>query len=420
MTFEELELLPELLCAIERANYRQPTPVQAQAIPPALQGRDVLATAQTGTGKTAAFTLPLLQRLQHRVDDRCVLRALVLTPTRELAAQIHESFDTYGAELDLWHAAIFGGVSAQPQIKLLRKGVDTLIATPGRLLDLIERDEISLKDVEFFVLDEADRMLDMGFLPDVRRVIQRLPRKRQTFFFSATMPPEIRGLAQQLLHRPVEVAVGPQSVTADGVEDQRVLFVDKENKRRLALEVLRDTSIERAVLFSRTKHGADRIARALGQAGVEVAAIHGNKSQSARVRALEAFRSGRLRVLVATDLAARGIDVQGITHIINYDLPNIPETYVHRVGRAGRAGARGTAISFCDHEERGYLADIERLIGRSLRRVEDHGFPASQAAASPRAQAPRNERPARRRTSRGSAPRGGRGARFRQAVGQQS
>ncbi len=410
MTFDELGLSPELLRALDRAEYRQPTPIQAQAIPPGLRGRDVMGTAQTGTGKTAAFTLPLLQRLDASAGDQPVLRALVLTPTRELAAQIHESVTSYGAELDLWHTVVFGGVGIQPQIKELRRGVDALIATPGRLLDLVERGAVSLDRIEFFVLDEADRMLDMGFLPDVRRVIAKLPRKRQTFFFSATMPPEIRRLAKQLLHDPAEVAVAPVSVTADGVADQRVLFVDKANKRRLALEVLADASVERALLFSRTKHGANRIVRELERGGVVAAAIHGNKSQGARVRALDAFRAGELRVLVATDLAARGIDVDGVTHIINYDLPNVPETYVHRVGRTGRAGATGTAISFCDREERAYLADIERLIGRELERVDNHGFPASEAPpAKPAAREPRTRR--QRRSGAGRSRRGGRGGR---------
>ena len=276
MTFEELGLSPELLRALDRAEYRKPTPIQAQAIPPGLRGRDVMGTAQTGTGKTAAFTLPLLQRLDASAGDQPVLRALVLTPTRELAAQIHESVTSYGAELDLWHAVVFGGVGIQPQIKELRRGVDALIATPGRLLDLVERGAVSLDRIEFFVLDEADRMLDMGFLPDVRRVITKLPRKRQTFFFSATMPPEIRRLAKLLLRDPAEVAVAPVSVTADGVADQRVLFVDKANKRRLALEVLADASVERALLFSRTKHGANRSVRELERGGVVAAAIHGN------------------------------------------------------------------------------------------------------------------------------------------------
>jgi ATP-dependent RNA helicase RhlE len=370
MTFDELELLPELMRALVRAKYRQPTPIQAQAIPPALEGRDVMGIAQTGTGKTAAFALPLLQRLHGRAGERPVLRGLVLTPTRELAAQIHESITTYGAELGLRHVVVFGGVSIRAQISALQRGADVLIATPGRLLDLVQRGDVRLKDIEFFVLDEADRMLDMGFLPDVRRVIQRLPRNRQTLFFSATMPREIRALARELLDRPVEVAVASQSVTADGVGDQRVVFVETQNKPRLALDVLEDASIERAVLFSRTKRGANRIALTLQRAGAAASAIHGNKSQSARTHALNAFRTGKLRVLVATDLASRGIDVDGITHIINYDLPDVPETYVHRIGRAGRAGATGTAISFCDRDERSSLAAIERLIGRALQPVE--------------------------------------------------
>ena len=383
MEFELLGLHPLLLAAVRAAGYREPTPIQQQAIPPALTGRDILGTAQTGTGKTAAFCLPILQRLAAGVRVGSVPRALVLTPTRELAAQIDESIATYRGNLALRHAVIFGGVSEAAQIRALRRGVDIVVATPGRLLDLMGQGEVRLDAIEVFVLDEADRMLDMGFLPDVRRITERLPQKRQTMLFSATMPPEIRGLADRWMHDPAVVAVDPPSSTAQGVEDQRVFFVDKHDKRRLLLEILADRSVKRALLFTRTKHGANRVVEHLERASVPSAAIHGNKSQAARVRALERFRAGGLRVLVATDLAARGIDVEGISHVINFDLPNVPETYVHRVGRTGRAGQSGIALSFCDDEERAFLVDIERLIGRHLVRVETHGCPPSRSLPPP-------------------------------------
>ena len=377
MKFKNLGLAPDLLRAVEDAGYDAPTPIQREAIPPALEGRDVLGCAQTGTGKTAAFSLPLLQRLDKSAGDVAALRALVLTPTRELAAQIGASFETYGKHLDLWHTVIFGGVKEKPQIKELERGIDALVATPGRLLDLMGRGFVDLSDIEIFVLDEADRMLDMGFLPDVKRVIAKLPKKRQTLFFSATMPPEIRSLADSLLDDPVSVAVAPVSSTADKI-DQRVFFVDKADKRRLLVDVLRKSEVEHTLVFTRTKHGANRVVKQLGQAGIEAAAIHGNKSQGARTRALDGFRSGTLKVLVATDIAARGIDVDGITHVINFDLPNVPETYVHRIGRTARAGASGIAMSFCQEDERPYLVDIERLIGQHIERVEDHAYPPSQ------------------------------------------
>ncbi|MFO0683136.1 MAG: DEAD/DEAH box helicase [Sandaracinus sp.] len=377
MKFEELGLLPEILSAVKKAGYETPTPIQEQAIPPALAGRDVLGCAQTGTGKTAAFSLPLLQRLDAIAGKDATLRALVLTPTRELAAQIGESLATYGADLDLYHTVIFGGVNEKPQIAEMRRGVDILVATPGRLLDLMNQGHVRLDHVALFVLDEADRMLDMGFLPDVKRVIAKLPQKRQTLFFSATMPPDIRGLADSLLHDPVSVAVTPPATTAERIE-QRVFFVDKNNKPRLLVDLLqRDEKIQHTIVFTRTKHGANRLVEQLGKSGLSAAAIHGNKSQSARERALGAFKSGQLRLLVATDIAARGIDVDGISHVVNYDLPNVPETYVHRIGRTARAGADGMAYSFCDQEEREFLRDIERLIGQHVPRVEDHRFPPS-------------------------------------------
>ena len=366
-TFDSLGLIPELLSAIERAGYERPTPIQQLAIPPALAGRDLLGCAQTGTGKTATFALPLLQHLDAIVSNKPALRALVLTPTRELAAQISESITTYGKDLKLWHTVVFGGVSDKPQIAELRRGVDLLVATPGRLIDLMGRGFVRLDDVELFVLDEADRMLDMGFLPDVRRITKALPKDRQTMFFSATMPPQIRSLAEGLLDRPVSVAVAPVSSTVDMIE-QQVFFVNKSDKRNLLVKLLRDPAVEHTLVFSRTKHGANRIVRQLEKAGIAAEAIHGNKSQSARTRALDAFRSGKLSVLVATDIAARGIDVDGVTHVINFDLPNVPETYVHRIGRTARAGASGVAWSLCDSEERPFLASIEKLIDKTIKR----------------------------------------------------
>ena len=382
VTFDELGLVPELLRALKRAGYQTPTPIQHHALPPALEGRDLVGCAQTGTGKTAAFALPVLQGLDASVDEDPQIRALVLTPTRELAAQIGDSFTTYGQYLDLWHTVIFGGVKDKPQIAELRRGVDTVIATPGRLLDLIGRGEISLAHVRFFVLDEADRMLDMGFLPDVRRIIALLPKKRQTLLFSATMPAPIRELAQTLLCDPVSVGVARESAPAEGV-DQHLYFVDKPHKPRLLVDLLRDAALQRVLVFSRTKHGANKIVRSLGHADITAAAIHGNKSQGARTRALESFRRGDIGVLVATDLAARGLDVDGISHVINFDLPNIPETYVHRIGRTARAGAEGIAVSFCDLEERPLLVDIERLLGKHIERTAHHRYPPAHKPPPP-------------------------------------
>ena len=414
MTFSELGLSRPLLDAVREAGYETPTPIQRDAIKPVLDGRDLVGCAQTGTGKTAAFALPVLQRLDPMVGDEPAIRALVLSPTRELAAQIAESFATYGKHLDLWHTVIFGGVNERPQIAELKKGVDILVATPGRLLDLLGRGLVNLSKVGIFVLDEADRMLDMGFLPDVRRVIDALPAKRQNLLFSATIPPQIRALADGMLHEPVSVAVTTISKPADRV-DQRVYFVDKANKRKLLLHVLREHRIGRSLVFSRTKHGANRIAQFLTKAGVAAAAIHGNKSQGARTRALEGFKEGKLTALVATDIAARGIDIEGITHVINVDVPNVPETYVHRIGRTARAGASGVAMSFCEAEEEPYLADIERLMRRHVDRVEGHPFvpsrpvppetdldPSGRTNARPR---PTAKPPGRRR---GAGGRGGR------------
>ncbi len=416
MTFDELALIPPIRAAVDAAGYTEPTPVQRAAIPPALEGRDVLGVAQTGTGKTAAFALPVLQHTDRWAgDDPCIL-ALIVTPTRELAAQIGDSLATYGKGLDLWHSVIFGGVSQKPQVRDLKRGVDILVATPGRLLDLIGQGHIKLDRLRLFVLDEADRMLDMGFLPDVRRIIAQLPTRRHTLFFSATMPGPIAELANTLLRNPVTVAVDPVSSAAETVE-QSVLFVDKAEKRKLLIELLRAPEIRRALVFSRTKHGANRIVRHLDRAGVKGAAIHGNKSQGARERALAGFKDGTHRVLVATDLAARGIDVRDVDHVINFDLPNVPETYVHRIGRTGRAGATGIAVSFCDIDEREYLEDIERLLGRHLERVEDHPYPPTEplpAATDLRSRAERSAAKPQKRRRRGGRPRPrGRGGRRR-------
>jgi ATP-dependent RNA helicase RhlE len=363
--FTPLGVAPKFVRAVVEAGYDTPTPIQSQTIPIVLEGHDLLGCAQTGTGKTAAFLVPLLQRLSASKGDRRV-RALVLSPTRELAAQIGQSARTYGRYSELGHTVIYGGVNQRGQERELSRSPEIVIATPGRLLDLMEQGFIDLSAVEVFVLDEADTMLDMGFIHDVRRIVAKVPKVRQTLLFSATMPAAIRELAEKILTKPKSVSVTPQATTADTVE-QAVYFVAKPDKHRLLKQLLGTPEVERALVFTRTKHGADRVARGLLQAGVEAAAIHGNKSQNARERALESFRRGTTTVLVATDIAARGIDVQGVSHVINYDLPNVAESYVHRIGRTGRAGALGQAISFCDQEEKKLLMDIERLIRRRIR-----------------------------------------------------
>ena len=354
-----------MLDALADQGYQSPTPIQAQAIPPALEGRDILGTAQTGTGKTAAFTLPIFQQLMPVATHpgKRPIRVLILTPTRELALQIDESIGLYGAHLKLNHAVIFGGVGQKPQTDALRRGVDLLTATPGRLLDLMDQGFVDLKHLTHFVLDEADRMLDMGFIHDVKKVIAKLPKKRQTLFFSATMPKEVVALSDQLLHNPVRVAVAPVSTTAETVQ-QKIFFVDQKTKRFLLRDLLQDSAeeIPSVLVFTRTKHGADRVVKDLVKAGISAQAIHGNKSQNARQNALSNFKSRHTRVLVATDIAARGIDIDELTHVINFEIPNIPETYVHRIGRTGRAGLSGVAWSFVDKEERPYLKDIQRLI----------------------------------------------------------
>ena len=377
-SFSELALIEPIARALRAENYTIPTPIQAAAIPPLLDGRDLLGCAQTGTGKTAAFALPILQRLaaDRRPAPKKGSRVLVLAPTRELALQISESFGAYGQHLGMSRAVIFGGVGQGPQVAALARGVDILVATPGRLLDLMGQGHAKLGAVEVLVLDEADRMLDMGFIRDIRQIVATLPARRQTLLFSATMPRDIAALADSMLRDPIKVSVAAPATTADNV-DQWVMFVDRENKRHLLAEMLKDPAMTRTLVFTRTKHGANRVTEQLSRMQVGAQAIHGNKSQGARQAALESFRSGRTRVLVATDIAARGIDVDGITHVVNFELPNEPESYVHRIGRTARAGARGVALSFCDREERGYLRDIERLTKTPLRVVEDHPYRAA-------------------------------------------
>jgi ATP-dependent RNA helicase RhlE len=384
--FTGLGLTSPIVRAALEEGYTAPTPVQAEVIPHVLAGRDMLACAQTGTGKTAAFVMPLLQRLTAAPNARAEIRVLVLTPTRELASQIAESIAVYGRYLDLRHAVVYGGVSQHRQEIALRAAPDFLVATPGRLQDLMKQGLVRLGCVTHFVLDEADRMLDMGFVNDVRRIASALPAARQTLLFSATMPPAIETLARSMLKEPVRVSVTPAVTTAATVE-QSVMFVAKADKRALLERVLQDTAVSRAIVFTRTKHGANRLSDQLASSGIASEAIHGNKSQNARERALEAFRKGTTRVLVATDVAARGIDIDGISHVINFDMPNVAESYVHRIGRTGRAGALGWAIAFCDRDERGLLADIERLIRRRLP-VSGGGGAAAELAPAALAPAP--------------------------------
>jgi len=383
LRFADLPLRPSLLSAVAAQGYTEPTPIQEQAIPFALQGRDLLGLAQTGTGKTAAFALPTLHRLaEGRRESRPRIRCLVLTPTRELAAQIAESFTTYGEGTNLRNAVIFGGVGQDAQVRALRSGLDILVATPGRLLDLGEQGFVDLSGVEVFVLDEADRMLDMGFLNDVRRIIKKLPPKRQTLFFSATMPPDIQSLADAILVDPARVTVTPVSSTVEKVE-QSVFFVERGDKRRLLVHLFSDAGVRRAIVFTRTKHGANKVTEHLNDSGIRAEAIHGNKSQGARERALAHFKEGSTRALVATDIAARGIDIDDVTHVINFELPNVPESYVHRIGRTARAGASGAAYSFCDAEEREFLIDIERLTKLHLTVVGEHPYRSSIPAPPP-------------------------------------
>jgi len=413
-TFADLGLAESLLKALTTEGYEVPTPVQELAIPPLLQGKDVLGVAQTGTGKTAAFALPVLQAmLGVQPRSKRKIRALVLSPTRELAAQIGDRFAAYSTELDLRHMVIFGGVNQNPQVRALRRGLDILVATPGRLLDLVGQGYIDLTEVEFFVLDEADRMLDMGFIHDIRKVLRILPKSRQNLLFSATMPGSIAELAGSFLRDAVRVEVTPETVTVERIE-QRVMFVKKADKRRLLAELIKDFDVRCGMVFTRTKHGANRLVKQLDQAGIDAAAIHGNKSQNARNKAMNGFRSGEIPILVATDIASRGIDVDGVTHVFNFDLPNEPESYVHRIGRTARAGKSGLAIAFCDESEGAYLRAIERLTGVVITVDEDHDYhdqhavPAAATARKPRRAAPpqksRNQdqkgRPPRRRRRR--------------------
>jgi ATP-dependent RNA helicase RhlE len=374
--FKSLNIIEPILKAVKEEGYTTPTPIQVQAIPIVLQGTDLLGCAQTGTGKTAAFAIPILQLLSANktYHKKRKVRSLIVTPTRELAIQIGESFKAYGRHTGLTYTVIFGGVNQNPQTSALHNGVDIVIATPGRLLDLMNQGHLTLHDVEIFVLDEADRMLDMGFIHDVKRILAALPKKRQSLFFSATILPEIIKLANTILHNPSKVSVTPDSLTVDIIK-QSVYFVDKGNKNALLVEILKDKDIKTALVFTRTKHGADKVMQNLLRHHVKAEAIHGNKAQNARQRALSNFKAQTTRVLVATDIAARGIDVDDMEYVINFEMPNVPETYVHRIGRTGRAGAKGTAFSFCDAEEKAYLRDIEKLIAQKIPIVENHPFP---------------------------------------------
>ena len=400
--FDSLSLIEPIRKALLSAKYQKPTAIQAKSIPILLDGKDILGCAQTGTGKTAAFLLPIIQKIALRpTKGKPCIRALVLTPTRELAAQIGESYRLYSQFVGQKHVVIFGGVNQKPQVSALRKGVDVLVATPGRLLDLYQQGHVDFSNIGFFVLDEADRMLDMGFIHDIRKILALLPKKRQNLLFSATMPKSITKLANGFLHKPVRIDVNPQSSTVDKII-QQVMFVEKPNKKRLLKFLLQDHAIESAIVFTRTKHGANRVVKVLQRAGVHTAAIHGNKSQNARLKALAGFKAGEIRVLVATDIASRGIDVDGISHVINYNLPNIAESYVHRIGRTGRAGRDGIAIAFCDETETTYLRAIEKLTGKTLEVVDNHEWHFPEAITSvikpkPRSTKRRSPRAKRRR-----------------------
>lgn len=397
MSFKNLELTQPILKALDTQGYTTPTPIQKQAIPLVLQGKDILGVAQTGTGKTAAFGIPLLQILDEKNNSKKGIKALILTPTRELAIQIDESLAAYGKYTKLSHSVIFGGVSQVNQVSKLKRGVDILVATPGRLLDLMNQGFINLRQLEIFVLDEADRMLDMGFIHDVKKVIKVLPEKRQTLFFSATMPEEIQSLAKIMLKNPSKIEVTPPSSTVDKIQ-QRIYFTNKPDKRKLLLHLLETNGISTALVFTRTKHGADKVARFLDKAKIKSAAIHGNKSQNSRQNALKNFKNGNLNVLVATDIAARGIDIDELKHVFNFDLPNVPETYVHRIGRTGRAGNEGMAISFCAADERKELKDIEKLAAIKIPVVDEHPYPMDPNATPAKAPKPtRNNNRQRRR-----------------------
>ena len=381
--FESLGLSKKLLEAVESEGYTTPTPVQEQSIPPLLAGRDVIGVAQTGTGKTAAFALPVLQIMSRtKTQGKRHIKALILSPTRELAAQIGERFSAYGENLDIRHKVIFGGVNQNPQVRALQKGIDVLVATPGRLLDLINQGHIDITRVEFFVLDEADRMLDMGFIRDIKKVLKLLPKRRQNLLFSATMPKSIADLAGSFLHNAIMIDVSPKEITVDRIK-QKIMFVRKADKRRLLVNLIKEEKVRCGIVFTRTKHGANRLVKQLEQSRINAAAIHGNKSQGARTKALAGFKNGSIAILVATDIASRGIDVDGITHVFNYDLPNEPESYVHRIGRTARAGRSGIAYGFCDESESGYLVGIQQLIGHEIDTDIDHEFHFSGAIPKP-------------------------------------
>jgi len=391
MKFEELKIIEPILRALKDENYKEASKIQEEAIPSILLGKDLLGCAQTGTGKTAAFAIPTLQLLHNsnKTVKKKKIQSLILTPTRELAIQIYDNFQSYGKNLDLKHAVIFGGVSQKPQEEVLRKGVDILIATPGRLNDLVNQKLIDLSEIEIFILDEADRMLDMGFINDVKKIIRYIPKKRQTLFFSATMPTEIKKLVSTLLVDPVVVEVTPVSSTVDKIK-QSLYYVDKTNKRKLLISLLKTDEIKSALVFTRTKSDANRLVKYLEDAEIGAKAIHGNKSQNARQEALQSFKDKKIQVLIATDIAARGIDIDELSHVINYGLPNIPETYVHRIGRTGRAGQRGIAISFSDVDEIPYVRDIEKLIKKKIDVIEGHKYPMLNLTPSPKAKATGN------------------------------
>lgn len=397
MKFENLNLIEPILKALAQEGYKTPSPIQEQAIPHALEGRDVLGCAQTGTGKTAAFAIPIIQQIykQGNKGSKRQVQALILTPTRELAVQIEESFRSYGRYTNLKYCSIFGGVSQSPQTEKLRRGVDVLVATPGRLNDLITQRQVNLSNVSMFVLDEADRMLDMGFINDVKKIISYIPKKRQTLFFSATMPKEITELVNSILVDPVKVAVTPVSSTVDKIK-QYVYFVDKGNKKKLLVYLLKNNDIDSALVFTRTKHEADKVEKDLTANKITAQAIHGDKSQSARQMALNNFKTGKIKVLVATDIAARGIDIDELSHVINYNLPNISETYVHRIGRTGRAGLGGTSISFCEYEEKDYLKNIQKLIKKTIPTAEENPYPMLITSVVPKADKPQRNKVAKK------------------------
>ncbi len=388
MNFKDLNIIPRILDALAKENYQSPTPIQEQAIPPILQGRDLLGCAQTGTGKTAAFAVPILQILSTQTANQTEprrIRSLILTPTRELALQIYESFRAYGRYTRLHVCVVFGGVSQKMQVEKLHRGVDILVATPGRLNDLINQGYIDLQYVKIFVLDEADRMLDMGFIADVKRIIAKMPKEKQTLLFSATMPSEIQELVNSILVEPVNIMVTPPATTVEAI-DQTVYFVDKSNKAKLLIHLLSNPDIRSALVFTRTKHGADRVVRELERAKISAQSIHGDKSQNARQTALGSFKNGSIRVLVATDIAARGIDIEELSCVFNYDLPEVPETYVHRIGRTGRAGQSGTAISFCCIDEMGDFKNIQKLTGKPIPVIEDHPYPMMITTPTPKSE----------------------------------